>query len=559
MNHLIFKEIPPVIEREKNSNAKQVSITGSAVAQTDLVKALLQYGSYSGYYFLWPWLDSIDEARRQLRESYPNTERTQVIGLDDFTELQRLERMIIFTGTSLIDEASYLRKCFGRNDWPVVGITHALSYLEGIHHVQMMLLGDLNSYDCLICTSRAGQKALQNIFAELSLAFIREIKIPISFKGRLPVIPLAIDESYFQIKNREEARQLLGISNDAIVFLYLGRLSASFKMDPIPLIWLFSQVIINKRNKVRLILAGNDTLLDTTSQIRELTSSLGIADKIIVMPNINREEKASLYTAADVFVSLSDNVQETFGLTIIEAMAAGLPVIASDWSGYRESIEHGKTGFLVPTHWGPFDDKQLSLAAPIRGNITTHQLLSQSVCIDLAVLEDYIMAVCDNVELRRKLGEAGRQRARQYYTWASVISQYEALWMELLEESASSSIEKVSSDINYQVCSYDYLKIFHHYATGAIDNNTRLQITNLGHQLLEQPLHLASFQRVFTEIDKMILNEIVIAYKQNKNIELSKLIGNIAQGQTVALTAIQRSITKLLKYGLLTFSPTHIE
>ena len=44
------------------------------------------------------------------------------------------------------------------------------------------------------------------------------------------------------------------------------------------------------------------------------------------------------YAAADIFVSLSDNIQETFGLTPVEAMAAGLPVVASDWDGYRETI-----------------------------------------------------------------------------------------------------------------------------------------------------------------------------------------------------------------------------
>ena len=45
-----------------------------------------------------------------------------------------------------------------------------------------------------------------------------------------------------------------------------------------------------------------------------------------------------LWAAADVFLSLVDNIQETFGITPLEAMAAGLPVVASDWDGYRYTM-----------------------------------------------------------------------------------------------------------------------------------------------------------------------------------------------------------------------------
>ena len=53
--------------------------------------------------------------------------------------------------------------------------------------------------------------------------------------------------------------------------------------------------------------------------------------------------------AADVFLSLPDNIQETFGLVVVEAMASGLPVVGSDWDGYRDLVVDGETGFLVPT------------------------------------------------------------------------------------------------------------------------------------------------------------------------------------------------------------------
>ena len=53
--------------------------------------------------------------------------------------------------------------------------------------------------------------------------------------------------------------------------------------------------------------------------------------------------------AADIFLSLVDNHQETFGLSPVEAMAAGVPVVVSDWDGYRYTVQNGVEGFRIPT------------------------------------------------------------------------------------------------------------------------------------------------------------------------------------------------------------------
>ena len=55
------------------------------------------------------------------------------------------------------------------------------------------------------------------------------------------------------------------------------------------------------------------------------------------------------WAAADIFLSLVDNPQETFGLAPVEAMAAGVPVVVSDWDGYRYTVTDGVEGFLIST------------------------------------------------------------------------------------------------------------------------------------------------------------------------------------------------------------------
>ena len=60
------------------------------------------------------------------------------------------------------------------------------------------------------------------------------------------------------------------------------------------------------------------------------------------------EDRKLALAAADLFCSPADNLQETFGLSVLEAMASSLPVVASDWNGYRDLVLHGSTGWLVP-------------------------------------------------------------------------------------------------------------------------------------------------------------------------------------------------------------------
>jgi glycosyltransferase involved in cell wall biosynthesis len=64
------------------------------------------------------------------------------------------------------------------------------------------------------------------------------------------------------------------------------------------------------------------------------------------------EVRRDSWAAADIFISLADNIQETFGLTPIEAMASGLPVVVTDWDGYKDTVRDGIVGFRLAT-WMP--------------------------------------------------------------------------------------------------------------------------------------------------------------------------------------------------------------
>jgi hypothetical protein len=135
-----------------------------------------------------------------------------------------------------------------------------------------------------------------------------------------------------------------------------------------------------------------------------------------------------------VFMSLSDNIQETFGLTPLEAMAAGLPVVASNWDGYRETVRDGVDGFLVPTLQpsDPMCAKAMSEAYE-DGRLNYDHYIGHAhlmVGVDIAACTQALVRLVNDPALRQRMGAAGRARASEMYDWSVVMKHYQALWAE---------------------------------------------------------------------------------------------------------------------------------
>ena len=148
------------------------------------------------------------------------------------------------------------------------------------------------------------------------------------------------------------------------------------------------------------------------------------------------EVRQKIWFAADVFTSLSDNVQETFGLTPLEAMAAGLPVVVSDWDGYRDTVRQGLDGFTVPTVMSPAGTgTDLALRHAMGLDNYDHYIgkAGQLAAVDVGACAEAYTALLSSRELRTKMGEAGRRRAKEVFDWAIIIAAYQELWHELRE------------------------------------------------------------------------------------------------------------------------------
>src|SRR5262249_36188067 len=106
---------------------------------------------------------------------------------------------------------------------------------------------------------------------------------------------------------------------------------------------------------VLLVVAGQKGPAAQEELFVRYAAELGVSAHVHRLTEVAPEDDPLLFAAADIFVCPSDCVAENFGLAPVQAMACGVPQVASDWDGHRDTVVHGETGFLVPTMWGPCD------------------------------------------------------------------------------------------------------------------------------------------------------------------------------------------------------------
>jgi glycosyltransferase involved in cell wall biosynthesis len=312
--------------------------------------------------------------------------------------------------------------------FPICSVLHSSNW-PGLLFAYMNALLVAEPYDCLVATSKAGRLVIERAL-EIARNFLTE-RLPGSYAPpdiRTTLIPLGVDQVYVDGRDRASSRDLLGLDRDAQVLLYLGRLSEQYKADLEPLIGVFS-TLVNYPHAV-LVIAGQDLEGEYSKSLERLSSSLGCRGRLRILTNFPPFVKPSLYAAADIFISPVDNIQETFGLSILEAMGSGLPVVASDWSGYRDLVVNGVTGLLLPTSWDPAAAAAASLFAPLDGTHRAEHYLAQRTIVDVEALRQALRTLLDDPDLRRSFGAAGKARVREHFTWNTVIPRFYALWEE---------------------------------------------------------------------------------------------------------------------------------
>jgi hypothetical protein len=235
----------------------------------------------------------------------------------------------------------------------------------------------------------------------------------------------------------------------------LGRISEAFKADLDPLLQAVARLSA-KHPSTRLILAGQQIEESDSIHLKSRLAALELRRNSLIIDNFPDYLKSPILSACDVFVSPVDSVQETFGLSIIEAMAHSKAVIASSWSGYRDLVIHGKTGFLLKTRWS---SEAADIAAAMTYWSDPYQVahyLAQRTVIDSAELEHRLAQLMENREARQEMGANGRARVIESFSWPRVSAMFLALWAEQIEQ--AKHIHPIRKRF------LDYNRFFSHYA-----------------------------------------------------------------------------------------------
>ena len=208
--------------------------------------------------------------------------------------------------------------------------------------------------------------------------------------------------------------------------------------------------------EVNLILAGQSPNPGYIAHLRAHLGVLQLADRTLILENFPEFLKSSILAASDVFVSPVDSIQETFGIAVVEAMAHARPVVATSWSGYRDLVVDGETGFLLKTKWSADSAHFVSTYAPIVGPVELANYLAQRTVIDVEDLVQKLQYLAQNRETAAAMGRSARKRVIDRFSWPKIAKQYVELWTDQLERAQHLCPTERPS--------LDYNDFFSHYA-----------------------------------------------------------------------------------------------
>jgi alpha-maltose-1-phosphate synthase len=354
----------------------------------------------------------------------------------------------LYYPSPVIAPLAWQRRAADQRAYSLCGITHTTASDTVMDAFGAFATAPLQSWDAVICTSDAVRRTVDHVLGEWR-RYLADRLGGDAARGetamlQLPVIPLGVDCAAFaeDVPAGRGLRQKLGIADDAVAALFLGRLTASAKAHPMPMYRGLEAAAQRTGRSVHLMLAGWFEHDSEEAAFRAMAQAFAPSITLHILDGRDAELRPAAWSAADLFTSLSDNIQETFGLTPVEAMAAGRPVVISEWNGYRETIKDGVHGFMVPTLAMPPGAGREIVRRYRTGQDSYGGYIGRTAQFTAtapeAAADAYARLIGDDA-LRRRMGEAGRDHARRQFDWSVIVPRYEELWRDLAARRATDS------------------------------------------------------------------------------------------------------------------------
>lgn len=219
----------------------------------------------------------------------------------------------------------------------------------------------------------------------------------------ISIIPCGFSNKEFYPIEKKKARRILGLKENGKIILQLGRMVPRKGIDNV--ISALGVLSKHHKSKVQLVVVGGEhdnpdpELSPELARLQNIAKEEEISSSVIFAGRKQRDVLKYYYAAADVFITTP--WYEPFGITPLESMACGTPVIGANVGGIKYTVEHGKTGLLVPPH-----DPE-SLACGIKAILADEKLLAamQHNCI---------------------------RRVNKFFTWKSVAASCHQLYESVI-------------------------------------------------------------------------------------------------------------------------------
>jgi len=347
------------------------------------------------------------------------------------------QRRMLYRPDNLLGPHSRLRLRAGPAAFGITGITHTICSDRAMAGLAETVSAPVMPWDALICTSTAARTVVENVFqAERDYQRWAGREVFRAGVPQLPVIPLGVHCRDFTRSpdRRAAARLRFGLQEDEIAFLFAGRLSFSAKAHPYQMLRALQAVAERTGRRIVLMQAGQFSHAEAAPYYEQAMGEYCPGVRSLFVDGADFAAYGASFAAADIFISLADSIQESFGLTPVEAMAAGLPVIVTDWDGYKDTVRDGVDGFRIRS-WQPAagtgEHIALAYEAGVNGTELYQSRTSNTVSVDMRQLVERLVELSGDAELRHRMGSAGEARARADYDWAHIYRRYRQLWAEL--------------------------------------------------------------------------------------------------------------------------------
>ncbi len=455
---------------------------GKDVANLQLWQALARYGGFARI----DMLSLQPTARGELAEDLfaGDAGATEIATGLLSNPTAAVESGVLLRGQpELYDLAWMRRRRHGDLAYSLVGLIHTLAPPAMRQTIANALLAPMHDADALICTSPSVRENVAAMFDGWGQHLAERTGGRPPARPRLPIIPLGVYGADFAALAdrpgiRSSRRAAYGLQEDEALILWVGRLSFYEKAFPQAMFKAVQLARQARNTRVVFVMAG--WFPEPGDRAAYEAAARAHAPDVDVRFEDGNDTvlRGELWAAADIFLSLVDNIQETFGITPVEAMAAGLPVVASDWDGYRSTVRHGIEGFLAPTLLGPAGG---GLGATMIERHTVEAVLpyqsyvgwvAQHTAVHVGHTAAALTELIGNPQLRKTMGAAGRARVRDVFDWPVVARQYHELTDELAE--ARRGARSPASTISADPVKGDPFRVFTGFPTHALSLETRL-------------------------------------------------------------------------------------